>query len=315
MVERALNVREAAAAARSFLSHLKTVGAAMRQVEARVTSQPSADALIRSFVEDFVQAGVVRDYRNLHTRDSPYRFRDRVLEIAEGLMGDPEAVARLAEGCRRAGIADASEHDVVEDLRVTVRTFAAVDQHLRSIEETTYRIERRIRNVVRLSGRISPVDVEEVRRALGLLGRAGLVAGDAVAVSPPIGASAPPLDHRHLYAPARRRQGVGETAVPLRERDPALDRYHAALDAFEARLDVTPRRLEVYIERALAGRERLHSSELPVDDVDDFVVLERIHEVATGPLAARYEIAEAPGRLSSEWIDRPAFTIRRRAHG
>lgn len=87
------------------------------------------------------------------------------------------------------------------------------------------------------------------------------------------------------------------------------------MDAFEARLDVTPRRLEAYIERALAGRERLHSSELGFDGVDDFIVLERIHEVGTGPLAARYDFAHAEGRLKNEWIDRTAFTISRRENG
>jgi hypothetical protein len=311
-LEKALAAREAAIAARAFMAHLKTVGSALRQVEAQILEQPSANALIKSFIDDFIQATVIQDYRNLHTRDSPFRFRNEILEIADRLLGSVETLALVAKGYRRAGLQTRGEADIIEDLRSVSRAFSVVDQHVAAIEETTFRIERRILNVVRLSGRISPVDTARIEGLLGRLGASGLAPDAQVGVDPFILEESPLLDVRHLYLPNRRRGASAGTDVQIRARDPALDRYHAALDAFEARVAVTPAVIRTYLDRALGGQDGIDSAALPLETLDDFLIIERIHEVAHPPLDAEFLIEPLPGSLTSEWIDRSAFRIARR---
>lgn len=312
-IDNAINVREAALAARSFMAHLKTVRSALRQVEARVMAQPSANALIKSFIDEFIQSTVVQDYRNLHTRESPFRFRIEILEIVDQLLADPAMVAVIAQGYRRAGLQPGSEVDVVEDLRSISRTFSAVDQHVAAIEETTFRIERRIVNVVTFSGRINPLDTAEMLRALALLGASALDDDADIGVDPYILGEDPVLDARHFYLPHRGRPSVGESEVPLRERDPALDLYHAALDIFEARIAITPAMIRDYLERVFAGRQAIDSDALPIETLDDFLVVERIHEVTHPPLNAEYRMELLPGTMTTDWIERQAFRISRRA--
>ena len=102
---KALNVREAALAARGFMNHLRTVASTMRRVEDLIMSQPTAAALARRFVTDFITATVVQDYRNLHARESPFRFRSNIIATGDKLLENDEALVLVAEGWIRGGIA------------------------------------------------------------------------------------------------------------------------------------------------------------------------------------------------------------------
>ena len=193
--ERALNVREAGLAARSFMTHLRGVAGSMRKVEALIMAQSSAAGLIRSFVSDFIEATIVRDYRNLQTRESPYRFRGEIVAVGERLLEDEAVLATVAEGWVAGGIADEAEAArgaIITDLRDTVRTFAVIDDHVEEIETITHRIERRITNVVRFSDRMATVDTERLLATLGGFAASGLSGGTPVDVAQPLAIAAAP---------------------------------------------------------------------------------------------------------------------------
>jgi hypothetical protein len=151
-VGKALNVREAALAARGFMNHLRTVAGTMRRIENLIMDQPSAAMLVRSFVTDVIEALVVQDYRNLHARESPYRFRGDILDAGERMLDGETALADVARGWVLGGIAKnegSAREAIVSDLREIVRVFGAIDEFVADIETTTYRIERRMTTVVR----------------------------------------------------------------------------------------------------------------------------------------------------------------------
>ncbi|QEL22416.1 hypothetical protein FQV39_07435 [Bosea sp. F3-2] len=200
---KALNVREAALAARGFMNHLRTVAGTMRRVEALIMAQPTATALVHRFVTDFIEAEVVQDYRNLHARESPYRFRGLILETGEKLLEDEQALEAIAEGWKLGGIARdtvAARETIITDLRDTVRVFAAIDDHVHDIETTTFRIERRMTNVVRFSDRMATVSTDRLLRAGYVADRRG--GGYRRAGSPPTRSAAACL-FASLYAAAQ----------------------------------------------------------------------------------------------------------------
>lgn len=320
-VAKALNVREAALAARGFMNHLRTVAGTMRRVEALIMAQPTAAALVRRFVTDFIEAEVVQDYRNLHARESPYRFRGLIIETSEKLLEDEVALAAIAEGWKLGGIARdpaSARETIIADLRDTARVFAAIDDHVQDIETTTFRIERRMTNVVRFSDRMATVSTDRLLHALELLGGSHLDAAEPVEVRARLQLETLPLALSQLYIPPRKRRPPAERVVEVRPPDPALLRYLHAIDRFELRVGVTPARLSAYVERGLGDKVEASSDDFPLADIDDFLLFERLHQVGLAPLDQDYEFIETSEIIANDWIERHAFVVRRRqnaAHG
>lgn len=312
---RALNVREAALAARGFMNHLRTVAGTMRRVEALIMAQSTAAALVRRFVIDFIEALVVQDYRNLHARESPYRFRGQILETGERLLDDDTMVRSIAEGWVVGGIAKGAEEAreaIIADLRTVMRVFAGIDDHVQDIETTTFRIERRMTNVVRFSDRMATISTDRILRAMEMMRASNLDDDDLLDVPTQLHRDTPPLSLTHLYSPPRRRTEAPARELELHMSDPALNRYLEAIDAFEAYINVTPARLEQYVEDALGDADEVSASAFPVTNVEQFLLFERLHEAGLGSLAQRYEFEVAQGIVDNGWIERRAFVLRRR---
>ncbi|MFA6114142.1 MAG: Wadjet anti-phage system protein JetA family protein [Sphingomonas sp.] len=312
----ALNAREAALAARGFMNHLHTVAGTMRKIEDLIMKQPSATALVRRFVEDFIESLVVQDYRNLHSRESPYRFRSQIVDVGEELLEDDDKLARVARGWVAGGIAREAAQvrdQVIADIREVVRVFSAIDDHVREIETTTYRIEKRMTNVVRFSDRMATISTGRILEALSLLGSSGLPPHAEMDVRTRLQLLPLPIGQAQFYSPPRRRAEATEREIEVRPPDPALSRYLAALDLFEGRVGITPERLERYIEAALGENDALPASDFPLRDIDDFLTFERLHEAGFGPLADRFELEPVDGRLANDWIERDDFVLRRKA--
>ncbi len=314
-IAKALNVREAALAARGFMNHLRTVAGTMRRVEALIMAQPTAAALVRRFVTDFIEAEVVQDYRNLHARESPYRFRGLILETGEKLLEDEVALAAIAEGWKFGGIARdpaTAREAIIADLRETVRVFAAIDDHVHDIETTTFRIERRMTNVVRFSDRMATVSTDRLLHVLELLGTSSLKASESVGVRTRLQLETLPLALSQLYIPPRKRRPPAERVVEVRPPDPALRRYLDAIDLFELRVGITTSRLSAYVERGLGDKIEAGPEDFPLADIDDFLLFERLHQVRLAPLDQHYEFFETGGIAANDWIERRAFVVRRR---
>ena len=315
LVANALNIREAAIAARGFMNHLRTVAGTMRRVEALIMAQPSAATVIRQFVARFIEAEVVQDYRNLQSRESPYRFRGLIIETGERLLEDEDAIGAIANGWKLGGIArdeGQAREAIVQDLRDTVRVFAAIDDHVHDIETTTHRIERRMTNVVRFSDRMATVSTDRLLYALELIGQSDLTPSAAVEARVRLQLETLPLAPTQLYSPPRKRRPPAERVVEIKPPDIALKRYLEAVDYFAARVGVTPARLADYVERGLGERGEAGPEAFPVADIDDFILFERLHEVGLAPLDQHYEFVETDGSRANDWIERRDFLIRRR---
>lgn len=311
----ALNVREAALAARGFMNHLRTVAGTMRRIEALIMAQPTAAALVRSFVNDFIEALVVQDYRNLHARESPYRFRGQILETGERLLADDAIIDAIARGWVSGGIAGdtaAAREPIIADLREVIRVFASIDDHVHDIETTTYRIERRMTNVVRFSDRMATVDTDRILHAMELLRSAGLADDAEIDVRTRLQLENLPITSNHLYLPPRRRTEAPEREIEFQPPDPALLRYLEAIDEFELRIAVTPERLERYVDATLHRASEAGASAFPVPDLEHFLLYERLHEVGQGELADGYEMVILQGSVANDWVERRDFVVRRR---
>lgn len=312
---KALNIREAALAARGFMNHLRTVAGTMRRVENLIMAQPTTTALVRRFVSDFIEASVVQDYRNLQSRESPYRFRGDIIDLGDRLLADEAVLGDIALGWVTGGIArkaEAAREAIITDLRDINRVFSAIDDHVHDIETTTHRIERRMTNVVRFSDRMATISTERILVAIELLGKSTLAEQDDIGARIRLQLETLPMATSQLYLPARKRRPPEEREVEIRIPDPAMALYLRAVDLFQMRVGITPERLAAYVERAMGTREELAAAEFPVSDLDDFLAFERLHEAGLAPLSDRFDYEELNGTVANDWIERRNFVVRRK---
>lgn len=315
--ERSEAVRNAARFARDFMQHLRTVAAAMRKVEEQIVSQDSLRDLFRSFFEEFVEKHLIQDFKTLHTKNNPFRFRNQIIRQAWEILENAPAMAALADSYVREGRAATSEEAfevVTRELDAVIKVFESVDRQLEVIEETNGRIERRIANTVRYMDRVNDNRIDRVAEALRALAATSLAPEDAVEIPPDLVVFDPPIGPGSFYAERRARTGIGRQGVRTVERDPALDAYQAAKTAFSRRVAVTPDRIEAYLERALGDADFVDAADLPLATIDDFFTFQRLRELPFlfgGRLRNRYRVEILDGRFSSDWIDCPNFRIHR----
>jgi hypothetical protein len=313
--ERSEALVNAAKASRAFLSHLRSLAGSMRKIEERILREADQSAAFRLYFDEFVARHLVSDYRTLHTRFNPFRFRSGIVREAGRALRDPLTILALAEaGFRegRAPDAEAAERAVRADLSEILAIFEGLDRHLDGVADIVARLERRIAAALRYMDHRDSDRIERTAAAL----RAVAAADEDLADMPPAQVSLlrGPIGEPHLYSPRLRRPPIESEPLPEFHIDPAVEAFIAAKDAFRRRVAVTPERMVAFVEGKL-GRERaIRGSQIRIGDVDEFVVFQRLREIDVlfdGVLSTRYRLSRVAGRVSNGWLDCPDFLVER----
>ncbi len=312
--ERSQALPNAAKAAREFVAHLRGIAAAMRKVEERILRAPERQAAFRLYFEDFVARHLVSDYRTLHTRFNPFRFRSKIVREAARALRDPLTIHALAEaGVREGRAADLAEaeRNVRRDLTEILGIFEKIDPHLDAVAEIVARLERRMASSLHASDRRDSGRLDRARSALRALGRA-TAPGEAPA--PPIALLRAPIGTPHLYTPRLPRRAIAAAPLPDARIDPTVEAFVRAKDDFRRRTSVTLESIGAFLDARLGPAARLSASDLAPEDVDAFVVFQRLREIDVlfdAGLSQRFRVERLPGRLDTGWLDCPDFAIRR----
>ncbi|WP_375465755.1 Wadjet anti-phage system protein JetA family protein [uncultured Methylobacterium sp.] len=313
--ERSEALGNAARAAHAFLGHVRGLAGAMRKIEERILHERDLRAAYRLYFEDFVARHLISDYRTLHTRFNPFRFRSAIVREAGLALRDALLIRALAEATLREGRAAdlaAAERAVRADLAGILAIFEGLDRHLDAVDAVVARMERRIAAAIRYGDRPDSGGIERAAAALRAVG----VARAAPDVAPAISLLRPPLGAAHLSTPRGRRAPIAVAPLPDAARDPEIEALISEKDAFRRRTTVTPETMAAFIDRHLGPDGTLRGSEIAVADVDAFVVFQRLREIDVlfeGELAGHYAVARTGARLANGWLDCPDFVIRRRS--
>ncbi|HEV7440324.1 MAG TPA: Wadjet anti-phage system protein JetA family protein, partial [Methylobacterium sp.] len=99
---------------------------------------------------------------------------------------------------------------------------------------------------------------------------------------------------------------------------PAIEAFVNAKAEFRRRTTVTPEAIVAFLEVKLGRAAAIRGSEIPVADVDEFVIFQRLREIDVlfdGHLMERYALSRAEGRVSNGWLECPDFVVERRGTG
>lgn len=316
-VERSENIRNALNGAHDFMAHMRMVSVSLRKVEERILRQQSLRDIFKHFFEDFVERHLIADFKTLHTKDNPFRFRPSIIRQAHAISADPLTVLALAEAYHREGRAPsvkAAEESVLRELSQIVEIFESTERHLAAIDATAARIERRIMNTARYMDRVGRKSEAKLAEAMKSLAWAPDPA-EGIPVRTALLPRAMPIGPAHIPTPRRERPPIMPTTVREETRDPAMERFAAAKADYVRLTRVTPQGMGAFVEAAMNGKTTVLGSEIRIETVHDFVSFQRLRELGTifdGSLARRFEIEFLDGRISNDWITCQDFVIRRR---
>lgn len=314
--ERSESLRNAIAASRDFLAHMRTVSATLRKVEERILAQTDPGAVFRSFFEDFVQKHLIADFKTLHTKNNPFRFRAAIISQCRSMAASPLTVMALGEAYHREGRAPSAslgQMEVLDDLAVIVSVFESTEGHLQAIDATAARVEKRIVNTARYMDRAGRGSEASLIEAMRLAAR--LPDGAESPAPSALLPRATPIGPPHVAAARRERPPIAPSTLRRASRDEAFDRFLAAKEHYHRRTRVTPTALLAYLDRVMGDAVAVRGSSIRIRDVDDFIVFQRLRELPTifdGAAARRYDFEPVEGRVSNDWIECQDFVIRRR---
>lgn len=312
--DRSEALSNAAKASRAFLGHLRGLAGAMRKIEERILREEDLQAAFRLYFEEFVERHLVSDYRTLHTRFNPFRFRSGIVREAGRALRDPLTIRALAEASLREGRARdlaAAEKSVRGELAEIHAIFEGIDPHLDAVADIVARLERRIAAALRYMDHRDSARIERTAAALRAVGAAPDLAD---APPPPLAVWRAPIGPPHLYAARMPKRPIVAAPLPEARTDPAVEAFVAAKDAFRLRTIVTADSVSAFLERLLREDDAVRGSRIGLTDVDDFVVFQRLREIDVlfgGQLSRRYRLTRVEGRIANGWLDCPDFVIER----
>lgn len=312
------NLTWASAHSERFMTNLRAIVGAMRKVEQQMKGQSSVTGMMDAFFHNYITDNYIADYRKLRRENNPYRFRHELVERVRASMDNAVLVGLLSEAFVREGRAPTiseAETIIIDAFFTIAEVFSSIDSHIDMIDATNSRIERRILNINRFLTRMGDDQTGQFIDVAKLLGKSNLAPDEDLDVGYNLLETMPPSDATSLYKSRPPRKIPPPVIVKKREKNPALVAYEQAKRQYIDRAHVSPARVLAFLEDKMDGASTIKASELKINTLDDFFVLERLHVVkALYPEQLKtIRLRKLGTKISNEWISCPDFEIERRA--
>lgn len=323
--ENALGLNKAAQDSARFGRYLRSVLAALREVDRQVLSSETLAERLRHYFEDFVERVLLRDYTSISTTAHPYRHRRTILTSLDELEDSEIDLAAVADAYLEARLVpdgQAARDLVQEDLFRIRRVFERIEESFEAIQQHRSRLETRLRNVVRYAGRrtnflqrsehvIQRLD-DALSRGVDDLTVRGLIEPRMTVVAPEL-----------LAKPRGARPEIADADLALPPPDPIREfRRHLEREYLD-RLTVSPAKVSRFLERRVPPFGETTAASMRIETVDDFLAFEAIRLIVAGGLGSdadsrlakalegRFEFVACGERVSNEWLDCGGFRVKR----
>lgn len=325
--ENALGLHKAARDAAAFGRYLRSVLAALRDVDRQVVASENLEERLQHYFEGFVARVLLKDYAAIATTSHPYRFRHRIFEAVQALEGSTIKMEILADAYHEARLAadPVAARDLVYDDLSKIRTvFDRIEEAFRRIQQHRGRLEARLRNTVRYAGRRTGVFLQRSEQLILRLDRHA-ARGDDLAITGGLETFRPPVSPLLLARPRGARVPVVSGLLALPSTDPAWALRRQLEREYLDRLAVDPVQVLRFLERRVPPGGESLAMNLWLTDVDDFLAFEALRravpqvlagatsDALTRRLTAHFDFAPTPDAgVDNDWLRCRGFKIRRR---
>ncbi len=307
-----------------FTKTLRAILSDLKRIRRALLEASTLRDRIATYFDHFIGELLLKDFQSILTTNHPYRYRERIIDLARSLSVDEAVMQALAEGYVTSGFSTtASEgHRLASHHLLSIETaFETIGEMFERISQFRRGLETRLRNTVRYA---EQGERGLVARAEGLVRRLeGLLAADpsryeAASVPSPIQKPSEPLSE-HMFAV--RRQPRQPIVVGTMTR-PKLDRLYAMRKRlkreFMDRMNPSPAMVCDYLSSLLPAVGTVEARFVEIRSIDDFLAFDAARRIAiSGDLPAELvgrfalELLEDAPPHDGEWLRCTNFVVRR----
>jgi hypothetical protein len=322
--EAAHALREARVKADEFTRTLRAILSDLRRIRRTLGEAESLKQKMDTYFEEFIGELVLKDFQSLFTYNHPYRYRDRIIDLARQIAYSTVLLDRVGRGYHEIGIGRDLPEAVAaatDDLLSLESAFDVVGEMFERIALFRRSLEVRLRNTVKYAERgergLVVRSRELVRRMDDLLRRdPERYAGPTVPST--LRPSATPLSQGGFPKPRRARAPLARQALRERPDDPLHALRKRLRAEYLERIAPHPRDVRRFLDDRLAGRHETQARFVELRHVDDFLAFDTLRRwVSTGEIPAEIASAYDFDRLDgpphdSDWLRCTDFRVRRR---
>lgn len=325
--ENALGLHKSARDATTFGRYLRSVLAALRDIDRQILTSDSLEARLQRYFEDFVDRILLRDYAAISTTSHPYRFRHRIFQALQALQGSTVEIELLAEAYLEARLApdlSGARDQVFEDLAMIRRVFDRIEEAFGRIQQYRTRLEARLRNTVRYAGRRTGAFLQRSEGLIAKLDRV-LTRGATLNIEGTLEAVRTPWSPLLLGRNRTMRSPIESAPVLLMPKDVVWELRRELERAHFRRLDVQPAQVLRFLERQVPPSGESSAATLHIETVDDFLAFQALqlalpeavaHQAGSRMsrrLLEHFDFVRAPDDpVDNAWLKATGFRIRRK---
>lgn len=312
------SVNSAMLFAQDFVQHLKSLGGAMRKVEQEILNKSNRLNVLKNLFENFIEKHLITDYKKLRTTNNPFRFRTRIIDICFEIETCPLTIQKLSESYVReqnADNVDEAEKLIISELYEIRTAFENLEHGLTLIEETTQRLEKRVRNIIKYMDHSRNESTNRIMETLENLSR--VVINQEI----PSNALTPhpfefPVSSVSLYSTKARKKPPIKRNILIQKRDPAAEAFQKLKREYYRFTHPNKNQIDAFITNILRDKNEIKGSEISIESIQDFIMFERIRvlpQLFGGLFKSKYQFNRLEAELTNDWVKCKDFQIKRRA--
>lgn len=312
---------EAASQARQLVGAMGSMGVRVRELMRGLTADVTTAQALRRIFDDYIASIYMADYAQLAGADHPLARKSAVIALANEIdLGEHRGrlVAWYAEH-RTGGSVEQAEERLQRTLR-RIKDLHRLQDFLDRLEDDLRRMNRRMLALIdyRLH---APSHLEtRIKRAIE-----GVKQSESSELAPPIGPGQI-LSAELLYKPRKHKAPIPVVGDRSRQMTPEQEaRMRLRAQAMAARR-VQSKDIYAYLQRVMGANLQTLASDLPIESIKDFRVVQTLTSMALGATAnaargrgngtngrlPRYAFRTAAGRhISNGYLEMPDFYITR----
>ncbi|MBV2210226.1 MAG: hypothetical protein KUL77_11775 [Thermomonas sp.] len=311
---------EAADQARRLLVSLASMSLRVRDLMPELSRAETTAQFARQWFERYVTHFFVGDYANLHQADHPLARRSAILAMAQDIEHGTRrgAVLQWYQEHLTAGDSALAEQRLARSLR-RLHELERIDEYLQRLDDDIRQANRRALAFfdyrLRAPAKLDVLLQRAIRGALA-------APDDALRLSVAPGAL---MDDAQLRAPRRRPSAITRSANRIAQPTPEQQARLALLRRMKRARLVTAESMARYLARHLTAQDRLESSQLEIQSIEDLRAYQTLLTLALrgnrigglrreDPLSRiargfRVELIDPGERVDNAYLRAPRFAI------
>ncbi len=308
-----------------FTKTLRAILSDLKRIRRALLEAPSLRDRIATYFDQFIGELLLKDFRSILTTNHPYRYRERIIDLARTLSQDETIMQALADGYRTSGISRTKEEGYRQALHnlISIETaFESIGEMFERISQFRRGLEMRLRNTVRYAEqgeRGLVVRAEALIRGLEGLLAANPERYERPSVPSPIQKSSAPLSEKLFALRRRPREPIQVGALSRRALDPLYVMRKRLRSDYLRRMNPTPEAVRAYLGKLLPWPgASLEARGIEINDIDEFLAFDAVRRLAVaGSMPAEFaadfsvELLEGSPPHDGDWLRCTNFVVRR----